>query len=1018
MTAALLLAALAPGADPGVTLPAGFSATVYSGPELANDITVMTVDDRGRVLVAGPGYVRVLADDDGDGRADRAVPILGGFREAPMGLLAEGEDLYVVARGGLKCHAGYNGRDLLTGSPHKLLSVKTGGEHDAHAVRRGPDGWLYLLLGNMAGLDPKVIDRRRSPVADPVAGCLVRIRPDEESVEVVADGFRNAYGFDFDPAGEPFTFDSDNERCVGLPWYEGCRFYHVVPGGNYGWRSPQLSQTWRKPPYFADVVPPVADLGRGSPTGVACYRHAHFPARYRGGFFLADWTFGRIHFVPLTPSGATVTGKPEVFLEPAAGSGFAPTALAVHPTTGELFVSIGGRGTRGGVYRIRYDVGGDPKLGADPRPGGGAGTPGGRGRVLGAPVSGGHRGIEDSAPATRKTEVTGSTPHFRRSLDWSPSEAEVWLLEAVGGNPAERRRALELIARWRERFGFGPRLFEAVIPNLDHPDPLVRAAAARAASAAAVPTGRARIDRARLALALVEARTEPAQALNVAAGVLGRSADRDDQLAAVRLVQLGLGDLTATDAVGTAWEGYTLRGPMAPNDRERALEAVRHVKLPTGRANLDREVIRTLGALGGLGQGSVTGRALLFPPDATVGDDLHTLFALARDGELARAAAAEALVRLDRKARKARVPWDRNWPLRIDEMAAALLRHPSARAAVIGSAEFGRPEHAALVRHLRLPPVEAARRFVAAAKADPDYEWTPGVVALLAAPAPYESRPLLLKLWDRGGVDDAVLKVLSAAPEPADIPKFVRGLGSTDTETVRASAAALAKLPGPEDWSDVVAAVRVYSRQDSARKVVPAGDPLAVLIQQRLGLTEPPDPRTAVREARSRRPPGVKLDLGGGGFDAVAWAKREATIPWAAGDAGKGRAAFVKATCAACHDGGGAVGPSLAGVGKRFGRDDLIAAVVDPSRDVPDRYRPTQFTTADGTAVVGMIVYEAADGVIVQTGPDATVRVAGDRIEGKRLLTTSLMPTGLLDRLSNQEVADLFAYLAVGDRGK
>lgn len=357
MTAALLLAALGPGAGPELGLPPGFTAHLYAGPDLANDITAMTVDDAGRVLVGGRGYVRVLADDDGDGWADRAVLICGGFPDAPMGLLAEGDALYVVADGGLKRHRGYTGRRPVRGPPEVILPVKTAGEHDAHAVKRGPDGWLYLLLGNTAGLDPKRVDRSRSPVVDPVAGCLVRISPDDKAVEVVADGFRNAYDFDFDPDGEPFTFDSDNERCVGLPWYEGCRFYHVVPGGNYGWRSPQVSQTWRKPPYFPDVVRPVADLGRGSPTGVACYRHAQFPAKYRGGFFLADWTFGRVHFVPVTPSGSTVAGKPERFLEPAAGSGFAPTALAVHPTTGELFVSIGGRGTRGGVYRIRYEGG-------------------------------------------------------------------------------------------------------------------------------------------------------------------------------------------------------------------------------------------------------------------------------------------------------------------------------------------------------------------------------------------------------------------------------------------------------------------------------------------------------------------------------------------------------------------------------------------------------------------------------------------------------------------------------------
>src|SRR5206468_2477801 len=134
-------------------------------------------------------------------------------------------------------------------------------------------------------------------------------------------------------------------------------------GGNHGWRSPQIGQTWRKPPYFPDVVPPICDTGRGSPTGVACYRHTHFPPRYRGDFFLADWTFGRIYRVLLKPDGSSYCGEPEVFAEATGTSGFAPTALAVHPKTGELFVSIGGRGTRGGVYRISYD-----KADAKPKP--------------------------------------------------------------------------------------------------------------------------------------------------------------------------------------------------------------------------------------------------------------------------------------------------------------------------------------------------------------------------------------------------------------------------------------------------------------------------------------------------------------------------------------------------------------------------------------------------------------------------------------------------------------------------
>src|SRR5262249_45196424 len=108
------------------------------------------------------------------------------------------------------------------------------------------------------------------------------------------------------------------------------------------------------PPYDPDVARPLVTLGRGSPTGVACYRHTRFPAHYHGGVFLLDWTFGKIHFVRLERAGASYRGTSEGFLEAVGSSGFAAAALLGHPETGGLYVSVGGRGTRGGVYRIRY----------------------------------------------------------------------------------------------------------------------------------------------------------------------------------------------------------------------------------------------------------------------------------------------------------------------------------------------------------------------------------------------------------------------------------------------------------------------------------------------------------------------------------------------------------------------------------------------------------------------------------------------------------------------------------------
>src|SRR5262245_5704524 len=292
--------------ETGLRVPAGFEVREFADGSLANDVYKLTLDPRGRVVVAGRGYVRLLIDDDGDGKADRAIDVADGPKDGAMGLLWEGVTLYCTGDGGLRRYrVGKDGHAV--GAGGLIRKRKTGGEHAAHTIRLGPDGWLYVLCGNNTGIDRTYAQGAGSPIRTPVAGCVLRFSPDLKTSEVVADGFRNAYDMDFDADGELFTFDSDNERCVSLPWYEPTRFYHVVPGSHHGWLNPQHAAWWRLPPYALDVTAPVATLGRGSPTGVVCYRHGQFPAKYRGGFFLLDWTFGKVWFVRLKRTEATYT---------------------------------------------------------------------------------------------------------------------------------------------------------------------------------------------------------------------------------------------------------------------------------------------------------------------------------------------------------------------------------------------------------------------------------------------------------------------------------------------------------------------------------------------------------------------------------------------------------------------------------------------------------------------------------------------------------------------------------------
>jgi len=982
MNALLLLAAMpaAPVAD--IKLPPGFTAKVYSDRNLANDIYTMTIDDTGRVFVAGKGYVKQLIDDDGDGTADRAVDIITGLKDGPMGLLAEGDSLYVVADGGLKRYSLSGKRE----PPVVLFKVKTSGEHEAHGIRRGPDGWLYLMCGNMSGVKAEHLDPIRSPVKDPIAGSLLRLSPDGKTIEAVADGFRNAYDFDFNLDGEPFTFDSDNERCVGLPWYEPCRFYHVAPGGNYGWRSPQLSQTWRKPPYFADVVPPVGVTGRGSPTGVACYRNSLFPGPYRGGFFIADWTFGKVWFVPLEKRHSSYVGKPEVFLEAVGESGFAPTALAVHPQTGELFVSIGGRGTRGAVYRVGHDRGG---------------------------------------PAT-------TLPMAKRSLEWNEAAKPRWLADAVGPDAMKRREALDLMLRWRDKLGWGPFLGDAVKPNLSHEDPLVRAAAARLAVRAAAELGRLGDPTARLTFALHTAQDSPDEALKDGLTVLAwPKASTEHLLLATRVIQLALGDLSDPKANGTVGEGYSFREPVPVPTATAVLLAIREAldrdtKERPFTPELRRELGRIAGAMGRLERPSddldqyriVQWMLRSGSGKTSLAEDIHRLAVMSRvnphtlsdfDGPI-----ANAMLGLKTKATQERIVPDRNWSLRIEELAAALIpEHLQLTDTFRKSLRGVEPaDHLAIIRHLAMTPTERAE-FVLDLAGDRISVWNAGLLELASTLPVKRLRPVTDELWKRGGLEDAIVPILAREPAPEDGPKFVVGLRSLNPNVVRVSAAALLKLEPQKAQADVIAAILALRKLPDDKAATGPREALLTLLKNRTGTNHTDAKAWAAWFVETKPEQAAKLNATDG-FDLAAWKNREPGIPWNEGAAARGRAVFVKATCAACHDGGGAIGPSLAGVSKRFGRDDLLTAILQPSRDVANRYRPTRIATKDEKVHIGMIVYEATSGVILQTGPDSVVRIDGGQIESQKTLDLSLMPAGLIEKLTDREIADLLAYLRSG----
>jgi putative heme-binding domain-containing protein len=990
----------------GLRVPPGFEVTEYADNTLAPNIHCMTLDPQGRVVVSGPGYIKILVDEQNTGRATRALVFADGPKDGAQGLFWEDSWLYCTGDGGLRRFRVARGADRADGPSELIRSLKTGGEHEAHAIRRGPDGWLYLLCGNSTRIDKTYAQLPTSPIADPVAGCVLRFTPDLKSSEIVADGFRNPYGMDFTVDGELVTFDSDNERCVSLPWYEATRFYHVIPGGHYGWQNPQHAETWRWPPYFADVVAPVAYLGRGSPTGVACYRHVQFPEHYQGGVFLLDWTFGKVWFLTLKRSGSTYTCQKEVFLESVGDNGFAPTAVAVQPVSGDLFISIGGRGTRGAVYRIRYPA---------------------------------RAGIKD-AGALARLQIKP------RSLDWrpemndklNPERARLGMdgaklslekahLGTLGIDFAVRMRALTYIYRHRAHFD-ADEISQIVQANWDVPDRYVRQQAARLL--ATLPAAerrkvglRARTPLQQLTYGLGSLPYDREYALRHAAALVGtKDLDVNIRLGAVRLMQLALGDLIEPKLKTTVWAGYSLRTPDILPDSERvaAMTCALRAAFPTGHADLDREITRTLAAIEDDDPGVLGKVAERLTTSSDPVEDIHYLIVLARlrgarSPELTRKTAG-ALLALDRKIGQRRLNRDRNWPLRVGEMYAELARKDAAlHAALLAHPDFGRPDHALFARCPGFDRRAAAERFLAQSKKDPVYAWNADLVDLIGNLPDEQGTQVLRQLWGQAGMDEAILPVLARHPGPADRDKFLEGLQSPRLAIIRACLDALEKLPSQSDGACLLALVRCLRCLADGREETQVRHRLARYLQQVTGQTRFGTDKQAWTDWFARTYPELAARLGNAdGVDVVGWSKRLAHIDWSIGVPERGAGVFVKANCSSCHSGALALGPDLRGVATRFSRDDLMTAIIQPSKDISPRYRTLLIATENGKVYQGLVIYEAVDSLILQTGPAATVRIPVDQINTRRFTDTSLMPPGLLDRLSDREIADLVAYLKKG----
>lgn len=1004
-----------------LTVPDGFEVEQIAGPPLVERPISGSFDEAGRLYVTDSSGSNDKVEKQEIEKPHRvvrleAVDAAGHFTKStvfaehmmfPEGCLWFDGSLYVSAPPSIwkLTDTDQDGQADQRSEWHQGKTL-TGCANDLHGPYLGLDGWIYWCKGAFAR------QTYESPGRKPFttrASHIFRAPADHSDLEsVLTAGMDNPVGVAFTLAGERFmcgTFLMHPEA--------GKRdgIVHAVYGGVYGKINDVLDDHKKT----GDLMPIMTHLGAAAPCSIIRYESESFGAEYRNNLFVCCFNLHKVTRHILQPDGATFKTQNSDFVV-SDNTDFHPTDVIEDADGSLLVIDTGGwyklccptsqlskPDVLGAIYRIRRN---------------------------------GARPIQDPRGLT---------------IAWDKLNAEQMVRLLADSRPAVRKRALLLLGKAGSK---AVPALAAALKAMASPEAganvvwaltRIEGASARAAVRSALADGSELVKEAALHSAalwrdaqafeslakLVEASSPPLQ--RAAAGALGRIGNKSAVPALLRVASqphdrflehsLTFALIQIDDPVGTA-QGLL---SAAPNEKRTALIA--------------------LDQMDGGGLKAEAVAPLLSSTDPTLRE--ASVWIAGHHREWGNQVASFFRARLQTKA--------------LSESGAEELKRQLAEFAgsepvqeIIGSGLSSRAASAA-IRQVLLQAISMASFNAAPAVL------VQGVIACLGeenetllhsavgaartltltkAGAPEFSEPLLRVARQPSYSADLRLEALAALPSGAvslDSDLLALLCGNIDsakpvlTRGTAASVLAKAKLTdeqliavanrvpraGPLETMRLLQAFEQTTNEVVGTKLVEGLQRCKSLASIR---------RDALQTLLARFPPSVQAR----GKELLASNQEDASKQSAhlaelmaslgKGDIRRGQSVFnsPKAACSSCHAMGylgGHVGPDLTSIGQIRTERDLLESIVYPSASFVRSFEPYVVKTKSDDDYSGVLRKDAPEEIVLVTGPNAEVRIPRADIVDMRPGTVSLMPAGLDQQLTRQELADLMAFLKATKSG-